>query len=263
MQRLTGQLIIACMLLIASRSVVADEPQYDSDAALAQSQAVIGKAIGAHSFRNTEGQRFDTGQLLGKPVVVSLIYTSCHHICPTITRNVQTTVDIAREALGEESFAVITVGFDWRIDTPDRMRLYARQFGIVDAEWYFLSGDDASVAALADAVGFQFYASPKGFDHLSQTTVVDAEGKVYRQIYGENFEPPALVEPLKELVFNTPRSAGIVDHWVGTFKLFCTVYDPNTGRYTFDYSIFLGIIIGVLCLGSIATFVVSEWKHAR
>jgi len=41
------------------------------------------------------------------------------------------------------------------------------------------------------------------------------------------------------------------------------VYDPNTGRYTFDYSIFLGIFIGVLCLGSVAVFVVREWKHAR
>lgn len=264
MMRIAGQVSLLSMFcLLAATFCRAEAVKYDADAALSQSQAVLGEAIGNHGFRDIDGQRFDTDKLSGKPFVVSLIYTSCHHICPTITRNVQETIDIAREALGEESFAVITVGFDWRVDTPDRMRLYARQFGIDDSEWHFLSGDDASVSALAKAVGFQFFVSPKGFDHLSQTTVVDAEGKVYRQIYGENFEPPALVEPLKELVFDSPRAAGVIEHWVGTFKLFCTVYDPNTGRYAFDYSIFLRIIIGVLCLGSIATFVAHEWKHAR
>lgn len=264
MDRTAGQVTLLCIGLsvaIFSGSVAAVE--YDADAALSQSQAVLGKAIGDHSFRNTDGQRFDLDQLAGKPFVVSMVYTSCHHICPRITRNVQETVDIAREALGEESFAVVTVGFDWRVDTPDRMRLYARQFGIDDANWHFLSGDDASVAAFAESVGFQFYASPKGFDHLSQTTVVDGNGDVYRQIYGESFDTPALVEPLKELVFDTPRDAGVIEHWVGTFKLFCTVYDPNTGRYAFDYSIFMRIVVSVLCLGAIATFVAREWKHAR
>jgi protein SCO1 len=238
-------------------------PEYDRDEALSQSQAAVGELLGDFTFTGVSGQSFRVSALRGKPLVVSMIYTSCHNICPTITRTLQETVGIAREALGDDSFAVISVGFDWRIDTPGRMQVYGRQFGIEDPEWYFLSGDSASIKAITDNLGFQFYPSAMGFDHLSQTTVVDADGTIYRQIYGEKFEPPALVEPLKELVFDTPRSAGIVDHWLDTFKLFCTVYDPNTGRYAFDYSLFLGILIGVLCLGSIATFVAREWKHAR
>lgn len=266
MQVFTGKVSLFAtllLLLVTAQAAAPDGPVYDNDVALAQSQAAIGATLADHSFRHTDGQRFDLSQLRGKPLVISMIYTSCHHICPRITRNLQDTVDIAQEALGDDSFVVISVGFDWRIDTPDRMRLYGKQFGIDDDNWYFLSGDEIAVNALAGNLGFQFYASPKGFDHLSQTTIVDAEGVVYRQIYGENFGPPALVEPLKELVFDIPRSAGVIEHWLGTFKLFCTVYDPNTGRYAFDYSIFLGIFIGVLCLGSIAAFVAREWKHAR
>lgn len=265
MLRSTGQVSLLLSLLFTGAAGAADPPEarYDRDAALAQSQAAVGEPLGDYTLRNTAGQPFELDSLRGKPLVISLIYTSCHHICPLITRNIQETVGIAREALGDDSFSVITVGFDWRVDTPDRMRLYARQFGINEPEWHFLSGDDPSINALAENLGFQFYASPKGFDHLSQTTVVNADGIIYRQIYGEDFEPPAFVEPLKELVFDTPRSASIIEHWVGTFKLFCTVYDPNTGRYAFDYSIFLGIFIGVLCLGSVAVFVVREWKHAR
>jgi len=264
MLRSTGQVSLLLPLLFAGAAGAADpEAHYDRDAALSQSQAALGEPLGDYTLRNIDGQPFELSSLRGKPLVISLIYTSCHHICPLMTRNIQETVDIAREALGDDSFSIISVGFDWRVDTPERMRLYRRQFGINDPAWYFLSGDDASINTLAENVGFQFFASPKGFDHLSQTTVVDADGVIYRQIYGEDFEPPAFVEPLKELVFDTPRSASVIEHWVDTFKLFCTVYDPNTGRYTFDYSIFLGILIGVLCLGSVAVFVAREWKHAR
>ena len=90
-----------------------------------------------------------------------------------------------------------------------------------------------------------------------------ADGTVYRQVYGVDIDTQALVEPLKELVFDTPRSAGLVDHWMDTFRLFCTVYDPNSDRYRFDYSILMTILVGLLCLGSVATFIVREWKRAR
>jgi len=180
-----------------------------------------------------------------------------------ITANIEKNLEIAHEALGEDSFSVVSIGFDWQIDTPDRMRMYASAKGIDAPGWYFLSGDEASVAAISKDVGFQYYPSAKGFDHLSQTTIIDADGKVYRQVYGQDFDAQLFVEPLKELVFDTPRDAGLVDHWVDTFKLFCTVYDPNTGRYAFDYSIFMTIVVGVICLGAILMFIVYEWRRAR
>jgi protein SCO1/2 len=172
-------------------------------------------------------------------------------------------VEIAREALGDDAFTVITVGFDWQVDTPERMKTYASSQGIDMPGWHFLSGDAATVTALSDDLGFQFFPSAKGFDHLSQTTIVDAAGAVYRQIYGVDFDTQAFVEPLKELVFDTPREAGFAAHWIDTFRLFCTVYDPNSGRYEFDYSIFMTILVGTLCLGSILVFIVREWRHSR
>ena len=241
----------------------AAQQDYDRDAALAVSQGAVGHMIGEHTFRDISGQPFQLQALRGKPLVVSLIYTSCHHVCPLITANIEKNVDIAHEALGEDAFSVVTIGFDWQVDTPERMRMYASAKGIDVPGWYFLSGDEASVQAISKAVGFQFFPTAKGFDHLSQTTVVDADGRVYRQIYGQDFDAQAFVEPLKELVFDTPRDASLVDHWVDTFKLFCTVYDPNTGRYQFDYSIFMTILVGVLCLGAILLFIVYEWRHAR
>lgn len=253
---------VAVLLTVAAATSSAAEP-YDRDAALKASQAAIGRAIGDYTLRDVEGQPFDLRQLKGKPLVISMIYTSCHHVCPLITKSLAHTIQIAHEALGETEFSVITVGFDWAVDTPDRMRVYATQQGVTLPGWHFLAGDATTIAGLSEDVGFRYYPSAKGFDHLSQITIVDADGIIYRQVYGQDVEALAIVEPLKELVFDTPRDAGLIEHWVDTFKLFCTVYDPNSGRYRFDYSILMTIFVGVLSLGAIAVFIVSEWKRAR
>ena len=254
-------LLTACLLLAAA---VGAAQEYDKDEALATSQAAIGTRLEDYRLRDIDGQAFDLARLRGRPLVVSMIYTSCHHVCPMITRNLVDIVNVAREALGDEAFSVVTIGFDWKVDSPQRMRQFAKQQGAADiAEWHFLAGDAATVDALSKNLGFLFFPSAKGFDHLTQTTVVDRNGIIYRQIYGVDLEIPALVEPLKELVFDTPRSAGLIEHWVSTFKLFCTVYDPNSDRYRFDYSILMTITVGLLCLGAIATFIVSEWRNAK
>ena len=254
-------LLTVCFSLAVATSL-ADE--YDRGDALEYSQAAIGRSLGEFRLRDTHGQAFELSQLRGKPLLVSMIYTSCHHVCPMITRNLAETVDVAREALGEASFSVVTVGFDWKVDSPDRMRQFAAQNAADDVSgWHFLAADASTVDPLSENLGFLFYASAKGFDHLTQTTVIDSDGRIYRQVYGVDIDKQSLIEPLKELVFDTPRSAGFIEHWISTFKLFCTVYDPNSDRYRFDYSIFMTLLAGFLSLGAIATFIAREWRRAR
>jgi protein SCO1/2 len=234
-------------------------PAYDEAAALAKSQAAMGRQVGDYEFLDGEGRRVPLGALRGKPVVISLVYTSCYHICPTVTTNLARVVRIAQEALGKDSFSVLTIGFDTPVDTPDRMREFGKQARDI-ANWHFVSASAEIMNRLTDDLGFIYFKSPKGFDHLIQATVLDAEGKVYRQIYGMAPEPPALVEPLKELLYGNPVAASPMKSLMNNIRLFCTVYDPTTGRYHFDYSLFVSIAIGVLTLGATAVFIVHAWR---
>jgi len=236
--------------------------EYDEKAALALSQAAVGQTLGDYDFLDGSGHRIALDSLRGKPLVISLIYTSCYHICPTVTTNLEKTVRIAREALGDDSFSVLTIGFDTRNDTPDRMRLFARQRNIDLSNWHFVSASAGTMEQLANDVGFRYFPSAKGFDHLIQATLVDARGKVYRQIYGMAPEPPALVEPLKEILYGKQVAATPVEGWINNIKLFCTVYDPATGRYRFDYSLFIALGVGTLMLGGTAWFIVTAWRKA-
>ena len=133
----------------------------------------------------------------GKPLVVSLIYTSCYHICPTTTQHLATVVRKARDVLGDDSFSVVSVGFDAANDTADAMRVFARQQSVEIDGWEFLSTDADTIDALATDLGFQFFSTGSGFDHLIQSSVIDANGVVVRQVYGIRFDTPHLIEPLK------------------------------------------------------------------
>ena len=238
------------------------EVAFDGDEALRVSQAAVGRRLSDHSFLNRNEEEVSLSDYSGKPLLISLIYTSCYYSCSVFTRYLGEIVDVAREALGEGSFSVVTIGFDAVNDSPGRMALYASGQGIDDPGWSFLSGDVETLQALTSELGFTFAASPKGFDHMAQVTVIDANGAVYRQVYGDRFEPPALVEPLKELVFGLDPTSSRIDRWVDNVRLFCTIYDPSTGRYRFDYSIFVALIIGTLCLAAIAIFIVRAWRQS-
>ncbi len=262
--RLIQCLIVAFIFIAGTASAALDKEStnYDEKAALALSQAAIGHEVGDYSFLDGNGKQVTLESLRGKPVVISLIYTSCYHICPTVTTNLAKTVNIARDALGDDSFSVLTIGFDTPVDTPDRMRVFAAQRNIDMGNWHFVSANAETMQQLTNDTGFSYFSSPKGFDHMIQATVLDSDGKVYRQIYGMAPDAPALVEPLKEILWGKQVAATPLESMLNNIKLFCTVYDPTTGMYRFDYSIFIGLFIGLVTLGGTAWFIIRAWRKS-
>ena len=235
----------------------------DDAEALRASQAAIGHELGGYTLTAADGTSFTLEQLRGRPVVLSFIYTSCYYVCPSLTLRLRETAKVARDALGAQSFSVVTVGFDTPRDTPDRMATYARERGIGGRDWYLASADPATMARLTRDAGFTFVPSPKGFDHVTQTTILDASGRIVLQVYGEDFAPPSVIEPLKKLVWggkvNSPSIASLIDR----VRLVCTIYDPASGRYRFDYSLIVEIVAGALALGIAAAGILAALRNVR
>jgi protein SCO1 len=258
---------IAAMTLaagLAAPSVLAaPAAQFDEQAALATSQAAIGREVAGFRFHDTAGRAVMLERYRGKPLVVSLIYTGCNNTCPVITQTLIDALSAAEEVFGTNAFAAVTVGFDAAQDTPERMRAFRRDQGVRLTNWTFLSGDAPTIDALARTIGFAFTPSPAGYDHMVQTTILDGEGRIYRQVYGDDFAAPSLVEPLKALIFGTEASILSLDGLIDRVRLFCTVYNPSSGRYRFDYSLFIGMAAGLSVLGFLAFLLLREWRRTR
>ena len=125
------KLIVICglvlhVMLAPAGAAQSQDPDlaFDYDAALALSQAALGRELGEHRLIDAiQGQNVSLAELRGKPLVLSLVYTSCYQICPMTTRHLSEVVEKARSALGTDSFNVALIGFDTAVDTPAAMRI--------------------------------------------------------------------------------------------------------------------------------------------
>ena len=231
--------------------------------ALERSQGVLGNPVADRAFTTSDGRRVRLSDFRGRPVVVSFVYTACSQACPTTTRFLDRAVGEADRALGPGRFHVMSIGFNLPYDTPAAMEGFRRQMGIERAGWLFVSPDPGAVEGLTRDMGFSFAASAGGFDHLAQVTLLDAEGRVATQVYGENFDVRMLVGPLKSLVTGTPLERPGLAEIVERVRLLCTVYDPRTGRYRLDYGIVLELFTGTTIVIAVLGFLLREWRRNR
>ncbi|MFU8877793.1 MAG: SCO family protein [Wenzhouxiangellaceae bacterium] len=229
------------------------------------SQAAIGRTLGEHTLLDRQGQPFALSRLAGQPLLISVVYSGCVHSCNIATRHLDRAVQVARQSLGRDAFSVVTIGFDHPVDRPETMREFARRYRVDDEHWYFLSADDpAALEALISRLGFSYQPTAYGYDHIAQVTLLDAEQRIRRQIYGESFDLPQLVEPLKDLVWGRPLAEqGMFARLLDRIRLLCTVYDPHRDRYVFDYSLFVGLLVGALIIGLGIFWLVREAVFAR
>lgn len=235
----------------------------DADRALAGSRAAIGSEPGAYAFTDTAGKRVSLADYRGRPLVVSFVYTACSQVCPTTTKFLGKAVREARAVVGDTAFNVVSIGFNIPSDNPMTMRLFARQNGIDDPRWAFLTPDAGVPESLARDFGFSYEAQSGGYEHLMQVTILDGRGRVYAQVYGESFQLPMLIQPLRSLALGEPVPASTFSALVDRARLLCTVYDPLTGKYRLDYALFIELGVGILVLGATLGFLLREHRRAR
>lgn len=253
---------LAIESLAASVSSAAPNERLDPRKIITRSEAAIGRTVGNYQLTDSTGVALPLASYRGKPLVVSLVYTACSSVCPPTTQHLLDAVRDAGRVIGLDRFAVLTVGFDARNDTPARMAQFASMQGIKLPNWRLASADPATIEALLRDLGFSYAAIVGGFDHITQTTIIDGDGKVYRHVYGEDFPIQILIEPLKDVVYGTTNAltiGGIIDR----IKFICTTFDPGAGRYRIDYGLAFGSVISALSLIVMGGLILREWRRTK
>lgn len=229
--------------------------------AVRTSQAAIGREAGDWSFVDQRGRAVRLGELSDKPLVVSFIYTGCFQVCPATTQFLKRAVGEARRALGPDRFRVVSIGFNQPFDDAQALAQFARQQGVDDPQWLFLAPREADVEPLLARFGLSVQRTPAGFDHVIQASLVDTRGVIVRQVYGDRFELPMFIDPLKQILAGeAARTVTVENIWIKV-RLYCTVYDPASGKYRLDYSLFVEVFAGLTTLGALAWFMLRELRH--
>jgi len=183
-------------------------------------------------FKDEQGKEVRLGQFFGnKPVVLSLVYYDCPMLCTLVLNGMTTSFRKVSFDIGKE-FEVVTVSFDPR-ETPQlaaaKKQGYLQHYGRPGTEsgWHFLTGDEANIKRLTEAVGFRYVwdEQTKQFAHASGIMVLTPQGKIARYFYGIKYEDRDLRLSLVE------ASENKIGTPVDALMLYCYHYDPATGKY--------------------------------
>ncbi|HET9977018.1 MAG TPA: SCO family protein [Burkholderiaceae bacterium] len=262
MRRCGETVVLLAALLITGFARA--EPALDERAAVRASQAVVGNTVPSVTLTDREGRALSLAAYRGKPLLVSFIYTGCFQVCPTQTRALHEAVQGLDKVFGPRQFNVVSIGFNQPFDSPAAMRAFAAQQGIRYPNWEFLSPRPADVEALTQGFGFRFVATPAGFDHVLGVTVVDADGRIHAQVLGDRLRADQLGEPLRRLLRDVPLAAGFdVAAVIERVRILCTVYDPETGRYRYDWKLIFELVGGAIFFATVAAHLLLDRRRRR
>jgi len=93
--------------------------------------------------QNGKKVRFYSDLIKGKVVLVHGFFTECNAFCPMQARALVKLKERLGDRLGRDVF-IVSVSKDPRVDTPEKLRAWAKEYG-VGAGWTLLTGEEAVV----------------------------------------------------------------------------------------------------------------------
>lgn len=214
-------------------------------------------------FRDADGRSVRLGDYFaGRPVLLVLGYYECPNLCGVVWQGLLQSLRPLKLQVGRD-FDVVAVSIDPN-EGSEIARLkrdtYVREYGRPGSAsgWHFLTGTEASVRRLADAVGFRYIYDPEidQYAHASGVVLATPAGVLSRYLFGVRFSRTDLRLALVE------SSDGRIGTPVDQLLLLCYHYDPATGKY--------GLLImnllrgaGALTVASLLGFVVLSRRRER
>jgi len=183
-------------------------------------------------FVDESGKAVRLGDYFGtRPVVLALAYYECPMLCTQVLNGMTGALKTLSFDAGKD-FDVVVVS----IDPKDNFRLaankkqsYVTHYGRPETAggWHFLTGSEASIKPLAEAIGFRYAydANIKQYAHGAAIYVATPSGVVARYLLGIDFAPRDLRLSIVEASNNT---LGTITDKV---LLLCYHYDPSVGKY--------------------------------
>ncbi len=143
----------------------------------------------------------------GSPVLIGFIYTHCPDICSIITARLHQVWD-EMDRSDEVQFVIAT--FDPERDTPDVLLDYARNFGMDNPPFTFLTGEPTEVERLMEMAGVRSEISERRetesgdpfylIDHTDNIMLLDEDGRLVMDYGGSMTPTHILVEDLEEIL---------------------------------------------------------------
>jgi protein SCO1/2 len=130
------------------------------------------------ALTDQDGHNFKLIERRGRPVLVSMFYTSCQFVCPMLIETLRAT-EAQLSAQQRARLTVLLVTFDPDKDSVSVLKRTATERGLEPSHWTMARTDAKSVRKLAATLGIQYRQLPNGdFNHSTPLILLDGDGRI-------------------------------------------------------------------------------------
>ena len=202
-------------------------------------------------FVDDTGKAVRLGDYFGKhPAILSLVYYNCPMLCSEEMDGLAGALEMVKLTPGKD-FEIVIISID-PTETPaiaaKKKAYYVKRYGRPETAngWHFLTGQQAAIDAVSNAVGFGYVRVPgpdgklDQYAHASSIEVVTTDGHLAQYYLGVEYSPKDILLGLIEASGNKIGSP------VANILTYCYHYDPQTNKHSL-------MVVRVVQLGGMVT----------
>ncbi|MEP3482609.1 MAG: SCO family protein [Fuerstiella sp.] len=198
----------------------------------------------------------------GKPVVLSMNYSSCPLLC---SQQLNGLVDCLKkiDLLTGKDFEIVSVSID-PLETTARARdtqqKYTKLYGRPGSGqgWHFLTGEQSEITRLSEAIGFKYRFVPQQqeYAHAAVFVICTPDGRISRYLYGVAFDSQTVRLSLVE------AADGKIGTTMDQVLLMCFAYNPTAGSYSPTIIGLMKVAAGAT-IGGLLLCLIPAWLRRR
>ncbi len=160
---------------------------------------VVEKPVANFVLTDQLGHRFQFADSRRKIVVVNFIYTKCPDLCPLLSAkfaSMQRSLDQEKQT----DYLLLSITTDPVRDNSKTLKSYADLFKANDRHWFFLTGQNETLAKVWKDFGVSVKKAPDGeVQHTALTTVIDRHGVRRIDYYGDKWQEKEVLKDIASL----------------------------------------------------------------
>lgn len=151
------------------------------------------------TWQNQDAKEIQFKDFIGKNMIVVMIYTSCNTACPILVADMQKIKSkIPKDLLKETNLVLVSI--DPEVDTPEKLKEFAKTNSMSGEPWVFLRGNKDSTNEFANVLSMKFKkVSPIDFSHSNIISIFNKKGEMVAQAEGAGINAEKVVEDLKSI----------------------------------------------------------------
>ncbi len=141
---------------------------------------------GAGRWVDDQDHAYSLDALHGRYTIITMAYGACRRICSTSLRMMEQAQALADAR--HQAMDFVVVGLDPTEDTPADWAAFRSARKLDRPNWHFLSGDEGSVARLANSLGVNYWRYGDHVMHDMRIVLLGPHGRALRHI--DTFDEP-------------------------------------------------------------------------